>query len=225
MKTYHQTKNEFSSLKIAVTGGAGSGKTSVCKRLGQLGLMVINSDDLAREAVAPGSSVYESIIEHFGKEVLASDGTLNRSLLRKIIVNDKAQRKALDQLIHPEIIRLMRRHMAAAEQNRIPVIIVEVPLLYELGLENLFDRVLVITTDRKLQIKRLMDRDKVTRDDAEALLKSQMPDEDKIKRADFIIKNNFDEEKMIESVDFFYKNILKNSKKRLKALDRKNSML
>jgi len=89
-------------FKVAVTGGAGSGKSSVCNRLKELGITIISSDTLAREAVAPGSTAHKKILNYFGEKVVLSDGKLNRQMLRRIIVNDGVARRSLEQFIHPE---------------------------------------------------------------------------------------------------------------------------
>jgi dephospho-CoA kinase len=198
---YQNNSPAKGSLKVAVTGGAASGKTSVCNRFEELGVKVISSDALAREAVAPVSPAYEKIVKYFGKKVLTKDGLLNRQALRRIIVRNDSARKALEQIIHPEIIRRMHEKMAEAEKEGEPVILVEVPLLFELHLEDNFDVVVVVSSDYQSQVKRLMERDKVSRPDAEALLRTQLPDAKKIEQADYVIRNMGSREKMLESVD------------------------
>ena len=207
-------------LKVAVTGCAGSGKTSVCNRFKELGVKVVSSDILAREAVAQDSPVYNKIVNYFGKKVLTEDGSLNRRMLRRIIVNDNIAKKALESFIHPEIIKLMDSQMIKAEKDGDHVVVVEVPLLFESGIEDRFDLVIVIIAARKLRVKRLMERDDVSREDAEALLNYQLPDEDKAKRAEFVIKNDGSFAQMIRSVDHLYKNLAQKYVKELKMLDK-----
>jgi dephospho-CoA kinase len=211
-------------FKVAVTGGAGSGKSSVCNRLKELGIKIISSDALAREAVAPGSTVHEKILNYFGETVLLSDGKLNRQMLRRIIVNDGAARLSLERFIHPEISKLMQRKMAQAEQHGDRVVAVEVPLLFELGMEEQFDLVVVVSADPKLRVKRLMDRDNVSREDAEELLNVQMPDQEKVKRGGFVLSNNGSTEQLISSVDRLYEKFLKNTEKGSKVLDSQDIM-
>jgi dephospho-CoA kinase len=211
-------------FKVAVTGGAGSGKSSVCNRLKGLGIKIISSDALAREAVAPGSTAHEKILNYFGKRVLLSDGKLNRQMLRRIIVNDSAARLSLERFIHPEISKLMQRKMAQAEQHGDRVVAVEVPLLFELGMEEQFDLVIVVSADPKLRVKRLMGRDNVSREDAEKLLNVQMPDQEKVKRGGFVLSNNGSTEQLINSVDRLYEKFLKNTEKGSKVLDSQDIM-
>jgi len=197
----------FKAYKIAVTGSAGSGKTSVCNRLKELGLKVISADSLARDAVAPDSAVYEKIINYFGTKVLKSDGTLNRQTLRRIMVTDDDARKTLERFVHPEIKNRMQLKMDAAERDGDAVVIVEVPLLFEFDMTDRFDAIVLVISDRELKIRRLMDRDNVSRDEANALLNVQMPDQEKIKRSEFVLNNNGSIDEMIKAVDHVYKKI------------------
>ena len=203
-----QKKRVRFMLKVAVTGCAGSGKTSVCNRFKELGTKVISSDVLAREVVAQDSPAYHKIINYFGKKVLKKDGSLNRRMLRRIIINDNIARKAIESFVHPEIIKLMHSQMIKAEKHGNHVVLVEVPLLFELSLEDRFDVVIAVIAGRKLRVKRLMDRDDVSREDAEALLNYQLPDEDKARRAEFVIKNDGSFARMIRSVDHLYKDLV-----------------
>ena len=193
-------------LKVAVTGGAGSGKTTVCNRLKELGVKVISSDALAKEAVAQGSLAHKKIVDYFGKKVLLSDGNLNRQELRSIIINDDVARLALERFIHPEISRLMHLRIAQAEEDGDPVLLVEVPLLFELGMAEQFDVVIVVSADHELRVKRLMDRDNVSRDEAENLINVQMPQAEKVERAEFVLANDCSKDLLIRSVDLLFNN-------------------
>jgi dephospho-CoA kinase len=193
-------------LKVAVTGGAGSGKTTVCNRLKELGVKVISSDALAKEAVAQGSLAHEKIVNYFGKKVLLNDGNLNRQELRSIIIADDVARLALERFIHPEISRLMHLRIAQAKQDGDPVLLVEVPLLFELGMAEQFDVVIVVSADHELRVKRLMDRDNVSRDEAEDLINVQMPQAEKVERAEFVLANDCSKDQLIRSVDLLFNN-------------------
>ena len=210
---FHRTRSASIPLKIAVTGGAGSGKTSVCNRLKQLGLNVISTDVIAREVVSPGMPVYEAIVTHFGRQFLSSDGTLDRKRLRRLITSDKRQKQALDRLIHPEILRRMRLEIESAVHRGEPVVLVEIPLLFELGLAGEFDFVVMVAAAHEQKIKRLMARDQVSRQDAEALLQTQLQDGEKIKQADFVVKNDGSLQGMISEVGRLFKVLNKKMKK------------
>ncbi len=200
-------------IKIAVTGGAGSGKTSVCSRLKEWGLNVISSDTLAREVVAPGTDAFKNIINYFGKKVLLPDGDLNRSMLRRIITGDDVARSALERFVHPEITKLVQLKIAQAEQDGERFVLVEVPLLFELGIQDRFDVVVLISAKRELRIQRLMQRDNISKKEAKDLLDVQMTDAEKMQKSDFIIKNDDNIKKLMRSVDLFYKNYIKNTQK------------
>jgi dephospho-CoA kinase len=110
-------------FKIAVTGGAGSGKTSVCNRLKELGVKVISADEMAREAVAPGSTALKKIIRYFGNTVLLSDGTLNRKILRRMITDDDDARFALERFLHHEITELINKNVICAEKEGCRIVV------------------------------------------------------------------------------------------------------
>ena len=191
-------------VTIAVTGNAGSGKTTVCNHLKSLGLPVILLDTLAREVVNPGSEALLKISNHFGKHILSDDGSLNRPALRRIILEDDALRRELEAILHPEIISLMHQRISHAGKDGAAIVIVEVPLLFELGMRGRFDLVLLVTADSRLQIERLTARDNVTQRDAGALIGAQMPDEQKKEDSEFIINNNGSHSELIKSVDRFH---------------------
>jgi len=200
-------------FKVAVTGGAGSGKTSVCNRLKELGVMVISADEMAREAVAPGSEALTKIIRYFGGTVLLADGTLNRKILRRMITDDDDARLTLERFLHHEINKLIHKKVVYAETKGCRMVVIEVPLLFELGMKERFDWVVVVSADKELRVKRLMERDQTSRDAAEGLINVQMPDEEKIGKADYVVWNEGSMEKLVESVDVLFKNLTKITKR------------
>ena len=194
-------------LKVAVTGGAGSGKTSVCNRLKELGVKVISADEMAREAVAPGSTAFKKIVQYFGNTVLLSDGTLNRKILRRMITDDDDARLAMERFIHHEIAKLILKNVVCAEKEGCPMVVIEVPLLFELGMKEKFDWVVVVSADKERRVKRLMERDQTSRDEAMDLINVQMPDKEKIHLADYVVRNEGSMEKLVESVDILFNNL------------------
>ena len=206
-------KTKIKILKIAVTGGAGSGKTSVCNRLKELGVKVISADEMAREAVAPGSKALTKIIRFFGEKVVLSDGTLNRKILRRMITDDDDARFNLERFLHHEITELIQKNVVCAEKEGCQIVVIEVPLLFELDMKERFDRVVVVSADKELRVKRLMVRDQTSRDAAENLINVQMPDEEKVDRADYVVWNESSMEKLVESVDVLFKNLTKVTKR------------
>jgi len=206
-------KTKRKVLKVAVTGGAGSGKTSVCNRLKELGVKVISADEMAREAVAPGSEALTKIIRFFGEKVVLSDGTLNRKILRRMITDDDDARLTLERFLHHEITKLIQKNVVCAEKEGCRIVAIEVPLLFELDMKERFDWVVVVSADKELRVKRLMERDQTSRDSAENLINVQMADEEKIGRADYVVWNEGSMEKLVESVDVLFKNLTKTIKR------------
>ena len=200
-------------LRLGVTGGAGSGKSAVCAVLAEKGLTVISSDDLARQAVLPGSPALARITNYFGTDILLPDGCLNRKRLRGLITGHPEKKRMLEQFIHPEIFRLMAEAYEAVRQRGESVIVVEVPLLFELGMESAFDYVLTVSVDPETRILRLMQRDGITRKEAESLIAIQLPEAVKVEKADFVIDNNGPVEKTRQSVKNFYDDFMDRVKK------------
>lgn len=196
--------NHKEYLKIGITGGAGSGKSSVCSRLKELGAWVISADELARKVARPGSSGLEKIAIRFGKTVLRPDGSLDRRKVREIMLSDKAARQDLERLIHPEILSQMHLEIQKAVMAAQRLIVVEVPLLFEVKMADEFDRVVMVSADTDNKLKRLMDRDRVSEADARALVSAQMPDELKEKQSDHIIPNNKSLKDLMTAVDDLY---------------------
>lgn len=204
-------------LKIAVTGSAGSGKTAVCNRLKELGLQVISTDVLAREAVEPGSRAYRKIVDRFGETILQKDGTLNRRALRGVITRDEEARRTLEGFVHPEIIVLMEALMSNAAKEGHTVFVVEVPLLFEAGWGDYFDVIVTVSATDTLRIRRLMDRDHVSRDEATALLRAQKLDDERLQHSDYVIKNNGSEKELKQNVDRFLKQVYQKYQKNDKS--------
>lgn len=206
-------------FKLGVTGGVGSGKSLVCRRLQEFGVPVCSADELAKQAVAPGTKAYEQIVDHFGRQILTPDGDIDRAGLRRIIVGDDTARKTLEGFVHPEVMRQMEKHFAAAEKQGAPMAAAEVPLLFEAGLEPFFDAVILVSGDRENRLQRVMARDNVNRQEAAALMKTQMPEAQKRRRADYIIDNNGSIDRMQEEVDRIYAELRSACKKKTKMID------
>lgn len=192
------------TLKVAVTGGAGSGKTSVCNRLKSLGLDVISTDRIARDVVSPESPVLNAIVAQFGDSILKADGSLDRLLLREQILEDPFKKQILEDIIHPAILKRMHEMVDDAQKRHEPIVVVEVPLLFELDLVDAFDLVVMVTASRKRKIDRMAKRDGVSRKSAETLLSLQIPDFQKIEQSDIIVNNDGSPEDLNKSVQALY---------------------
>ncbi len=176
-------------FRVGLTGGIASGKSTVANLFADLGVTIIDTDVIAREVVAPGSPLLPKIAGHFGRDVLAADGSLDRRALRQRVFADPAERQWLEQLTHPEIRRLTDERSDAAPG---PYSIVAIPLLVETGGKDRFDRVLVVDCAPELQIARLQARDGSTRAQAEAALAAQASRADRLAVADDVIHNDGD---------------------------------
>jgi dephospho-CoA kinase len=189
-------------MNMGLTGGIACGKSTVASMLVNLGAKLIDADQLAREVVMPGRPALLQIVERFGSQVMLPDGTLNRKALGAIIFNDPIARKDLEAITHPLIRQAMWDQMHQAEEAHIDtLIVVDVPLLYESGLQGYFQKVMVVYVSEKVQLLRLMGRDGLSLEAAELRLQSQMPIEQKKLLADIVIDNSgslSDTEKQIQ---------------------------
>lgn len=171
---------------VAITGGIGSGKTTVANQFAELGIEVVDADIIAREVVEPGTPALAAIAAHFGADVIASDGRLDRRQLRERVFTDPQAKGWLNALLHPLIRSEMQRQCAAA---RSPYCLLVVPLLVENRLTALANRVLVIDVDEATQIERTCRRDGVSREQAEAILAAQASRTERLAAADDVLDN------------------------------------
>ena len=172
---------------VALTGGIGSGKSTVANAFAKHGVEIIDADVIARQVVKPGLPALTAIAAHFGAAILHADGTLNRSALRQIIFSSPAEKTWLNQLLHPLIHAETERQLRAA---RSPWCLWVIPLLVENQLEKFADRILVIDVDPAIQIERTMSRDSVTREQAKKIIAAQATRAARLSVADDIIENN-----------------------------------
>ncbi|MEK4349623.1 dephospho-CoA kinase [Paenibacillus sp. FSL R5-0475] len=176
---------------IGLTGGIASGKSTVSALLVSKGARLVDADVIAREVMLPGHEVLAAAVKQFGSEILSSDGTLNRGKLGDIVFQDPAALQALNNLTHPAIRREIKERMnSMEEEDPKKLTIVDIPLLFESGLENMFHEILVVYVPREVQIARLMERNGFSIEQAEARLNAQMDIEAKRNKADYIIDNS-----------------------------------
>ena len=174
-------------LRVALTGGIATGKFYCLARFASLGVPVIDADQLARDAVAPGSRALEEVATRFGAAIIRPDGSLDRASLGHIVFNDRAARADLEAIVHPEVYRRISEWLATLPP-RTRVAIADIPLLFETGHTHDFDRVVVVACDPREQLRRIIARDGLSERDARARLDSQWPIEEKEARADYVIK-------------------------------------
>ena len=175
---------------LGVTGGIASGKSAVTNIFRSLGAAVVSADELAREAVRPGSDTLRRLVERFGRQILLPDGTLDRKALAARIFADPRQREELNRITHPAVAALSVERLGQLAASGERLIVYEAPLLFEAGAEHRVDAVLVVRVDPRLQLKRLMDRDGICEKEARDRVASQMPQEEKVARADYVIDNS-----------------------------------
>ncbi len=195
-------------MKIAVTGGIGSGKSVVCRMLAEKGLPVVSADELSRRAVAPGTPAYGQIVEYFGESILLADGNIDRPALRNVIRSDGKAKEVLESFVHPEVFRQMEKRLEEAARKEAAAIVMEVPLLFESGMEKWFDCVILVFTPEEGRIRRIMERDGVSREEAGSMMKIQMPEEMKRKQAHRVIDNDGPMEETRRSVDRLHNRIM-----------------
>ena len=176
-------------LTIGLTGSVASGKSTVAAIWADAGVPVIRADDLAREVVAPGTDGLDRVVRAFGEEVLDREGLLDRAKLRAVVFGDEAQRRRLEGILHPLIEMGRREWLTEKEKEGASLAVAEIPLLFEVGLEDAFDLVVLVTAPADECIRRLKDDRGVDLGEASRILAAQMPQEEKLERADHVLEN------------------------------------
>ncbi|MDI4647123.1 dephospho-CoA kinase [Cohnella hashimotonis] len=178
-------------MNIGLTGGIATGKSTVARMLVARGAALVDADRIAREIVEPGQASLVRIAERFGAKVIREDGTLDRRLLGSIVFADAEERKALEAITHPAIRELMRERIAALEAERPDrLVVADIPLLYESGLQHLYEGIMVAYVPREIQRIRLIERDGMTPEEADKRIGAQMDIEKKRQLADYVIDNS-----------------------------------
>jgi dephospho-CoA kinase len=177
-------------LVIGLTGGIASGKSTVSAMLMEKGITVIDADLEARLAVEKGEEAYDGIVSRFGTEILQSNGEIDRAKLGAIIFHNEEERLALNAIVHPAVRKRMLEKKEQAIQKGEQLVVLDIPLLFESKLEHLADKTLLVYTDRETQLRRLMNRNSLSEEEAEARINSQMPLSEKVRLADAVINNN-----------------------------------
>lgn len=188
------------TLVVGLTGNIGSGKTTVASLLAAKGATVIDADTLARQAVAPGTPALAAISTRW-PSVIASDGALDRVALRRIVFADGASRATLDAIVHPEVARLRDVALAQARARGAAVVVYDVPLLFEAGLEREVDTIVVVDAPEHVRRERLVHNRGLTDADATSMFAAQMPPSEKRGRAHHVIENDGDMVALSSRVD------------------------
>ena len=174
------------SFTIGITGGIASGKSTVANLFSDLGVEIIDADEIAHSITSKQGSAYDKIVKHFGNSVLGDDNELDRKKLRTIIFNNSELRKDLEQIIHPEVHSIINKQTFKSQE---PYQIIVIPLLIETGYQNFVDRVLIIDCSLETQLARLMNRDDEKLESARKIVANQIERKERLKFADDIIQN------------------------------------
>ncbi|HMV15321.1 MAG TPA: dephospho-CoA kinase [Chitinophagales bacterium] len=192
-------------LKIGITGGIGSGKTTVCKIFETLGVPVYYADTRAKELMLTDNSLIENIKSLFGNEAYTDNGELNRKFIASKAFQDKSILQKLNQIVHPAVFQ-DTIHWYALHNDK-PYVLYEAAIMFETGSYTLFDKIIVVAATLEDRISRTMLRDDLSREEVLERISKQIPDEEKIARADFVIYNDYSQP-LIQQVLTIHNNIL-----------------
>jgi dephospho-CoA kinase len=201
---------------VGLTGGIASGKSTVSLLLKDKGAVIIDADEIARQIMQPDKPAWFKVINHFGHEILNEEEYIDRKKLADIVFSDKRQLEFLNSFTHPEIINEIKSQLEYYKSLQKEVVIIDAALLLEVGLDAIVDEVWVVTVDEKVQLERLMNRDKnLNKEQAMSRIRSQMPQEEKIKYADRVIDNSGSIEDTKVQVDSIWREISRQCQKNL----------
>lgn len=174
---------------IGLTGGIASGKSLVSRELQRLGAPVIDADQIAREVVQPGKPAWEMIVREFGRSFLDSSGCLDRKALARLVFSNPRELEKLNRITHPRILAEIARQVQQYRSAHTEVVVLDAPLLFETGLDRAVDEIWVVNIDAPTQVRRLMERDGLTEQEARRRIELQMPLPEKVRRANRVFDN------------------------------------
>jgi dephospho-CoA kinase len=189
----------MSSFVLGLTGGIATGKTTAVHVFEKYGFPIVDGDKIAREVVEPGTPGLAAVVQHFGKDILNEDGTLDRKKLGKIVFSDPEKREQLNRILNSYIRTSIKDNIQKAKQAS-PLVIVDIPLLYEGHYDKYMDQTAVVYLPEEKQLQRLMARDGFTREEAMQRVESQMPIEEKKRKADILFDNQQTKDKLAEQI-------------------------
>lgn len=178
------------TLTIGLTGSIASGKSTVSNMFRKLNIPVIDADEIARDVVEPGNTAYNDIVDLFGKDILLNDGMIDRKKLGSIIFADKEKRIQLNEIVHPAVRKRMLKEKDMYQKEGEKCIVLDIPLLFESKLTHMVEKIIVVYVDEKVQIHRLMKRNKMNVKTANERINAQISLKEKAKLADEVIDNN-----------------------------------
>ena len=200
------------SLVIGLTGGIVSGKSTVAEMFQLLGATIIDADRIGHEVILPYKPAWHKLIKTFGKSILQKDMKIDRKKLGYIVFNNKRLLEKLNEATHPEIEKILKNKIKVfREGNHLSnkIILIDAPLIYEAGIENLMDKIILVNLKEEEQIKRLTKRNGLNREESLKRIKSQIPNKEKAKKADYIINNNLSFENTKKQVEKVWQELIR----------------
>jgi dephospho-CoA kinase len=205
-------------LNAGLTGGIGCGKSTVAKMLADKGARVIDFDVLTHRVQEPGQAAWKAIIDRFGEGVLNTDRSIDRTRLGSVVLADPEKLRQLNDIVHPVVLEEWRRQLAEIEKGYPEAIVLsDIPLLVEAGIEDLFDLVVVVYAAPEDQIRRIMERNGYSRDEAQKRLSVQMPIDEKLKHADIVVRNQASLDRTRDDVDRVWKELVAKEREKRKG--------
>lgn len=196
-------------ITVGLTGSIGTGKSTVTKYLLERGYKVIDADKISRDVVKKGEIGYFKLIDYFGKEIIDKEENIDRQKLSKIVFSDKEKLEKLNSILHPVIIDKISELENVYKNKGEDIVFIDAPLLIETKLYENVDKVVLITADEDIQIKRIIKRDNIDETKARKIINAQMSFEEKRVFADFILKNNESRKKLFESLEIILQELVK----------------
>lgn len=199
-------KRSVPKTVIGLTGGVGTGKSTVAGMFRAAGARVIDADRIARALVVPGTTAYRAIVKRFGKGIVAERGAIDRAALGRLVFEDAGLRKELTAILHPAIIRRIKEEVRAVTKG---LVVIDAPLLYETGLHKNVDAVVVVKASREAQVRRCNARSGLSREETLSRIAAQLPLKEKVRSADYVIDNNGTLRQTEKQVELLRRNVWK----------------
>jgi len=199
------------ALIVGLTGGIVGGKSTVASMFRDLGAKIIDADKLGHSVILPNKPAWKKIVKIFGKDILQNDLTIYRKKLGKIVFANKTFLKKLNEVTHPEITKMIKKEISLAKNakhNQEKILIIDAALIYETKIDEFMDKIIVVYIDKDKQIKRLIMRNNLSKDEALQRVRSQIPMEEKAKMADYVIDNSNSLSKTREQVEKIWQSLL-----------------
>lgn len=194
---------------IGLTGSIGSGKSTASAKLASLGAYVLDADATSRALLEPDGACYQEVIHAFGDGIVRADGSIDRSALGKIVFSDETERLRLNGIVHPRVCQsMMDQARVLASSHPLTPVILDVPLLFECGMETDMDETVLVYTDDAVRLERILARDHCAVEDARARMDSQMPQEQKMRLADVIVDNSGTRGELYAQLETWYAGLL-----------------